>query len=361
MPVLPSKGLLDKQKRNMMKTSNRKLKLKKTAVAATGSMLLGLMMMNSGCSRPEATSADTGENEASSPTVAEPAAAAIPAPDVPADAPVLGEVYPALTSGALKQARLTDLPDDRLLQAQGVSVTRGDLEAELSQMPSQAREEMRKNAFFVVEQIATMDLLTAKARQQLGDNLPPDQLLQRYFDEVTRDVSVSDAEVEAFYEENRDLVGNAPLEQVKASIQDHLKQQKQQQVVEAHVAALGDEMTIAMDADWVRQHAALAMDNPVDKARASGKPTFVSFGADSCMPCQQMKPFREDIARKYGERLNVVYVHVNKDQSLASRFGVRGIPHIIFFDAEGKQAFTRTGFMPQEQLEAQIQSLGVQL
>lgn len=345
----------------MMKTTNPKSVNRKIAIAATGSMLLGLMMMNSGCSRPESTSADATENDASAPKVAEPALEAIPAPDVPANAPVLGEVYPTLTSRTLKLAQLTDLPDDRLLQAKGISITRGDLEAELAQMPGQAREEMRKNAFFMVEQIATMDLLTAKARQQLGDDLPPDQLLQLYFDEVTRDASVTDAEIETFYEENRSLVGNAPLAQVKASIQGHLTQQKQQEAVEAHIAALGDGMTIAMDAGWVKEHAALAMDNPVDKARASGKPTFVSFGADSCIPCQQMKPFREDIARKYGERLNVVYVHVNKDQSLASRYGVRGIPHIIFFDAEGKQAFVRSGFMPQEELEAQIQTLGVQL
>lgn len=102
-------------------------------------------------------------------------------------------------------------------------------------------------------------------------------------------------------------------------------------------------------------------DNTIDKARASGIPTFVSFGADTCIPCITMKPFRENIAQKYGERLNVVYVRVTEDRDLAIRYGVRGIPHIIFFDAEGKETFTHTGLMQQEQLEEQIQKLGVTL
>ena len=102
-------------------------------------------------------------------------------------------------------------------------------------------------------------------------------------------------------------------------------------------------------------------DNAIDKARASGIPTFVSFGADTCIPCKTMKPFRENIAQKYGDQLNVVYVRVTEDRDLAMRYGVRGIPHIIFFDAEGKEAFTHTGLMQQEQLEEQIQKLGVTL
>lgn len=338
---------------------------RRIAVVATGSLVLGMLLINSGCSRPESTATDAANDqaaaasEATAAPAAIPAPIAIPAPEVPADAPVLGEVYPALTSGALKLARLTDLPDDRLLQAQGVSITRGDIEAELVQMPQEAREEMRKNAFFMVDQKATMALLTAKARQQIGDELPPDQLLQRYFDEVTRDVSVTDAEIKAFYEENRYLVGGAPLEQVKASIQDHLKQQKQQQVVETHVAALGDEMTIAMDADWVQEHAELAMDNPVDKARASGKPTFVNFGSKGCRPCDMMEPLREEIKNEYAGRLNVVFVSVNQERMLASRYGISGIPHLMFFDKDGKEVHTHTGFMPKEQIGEWVKKSGV--
>lgn len=340
----------------MKRTSNRNSRLHTIARSSAGFIILGLLLVHSGCGQSESHPLEDSS--------AEPLESAFIAPAVvvPEDAPALRDVYPTLSSGALRLARLVDLPETILMQAEGMSITVSDLEHELSQAPSDMRDQMRANAFFFLEQKATIELLTSIAgRKFKDDDLQEDQLLPLYFEELSSGLTVSDLEIESFYQENSSLMGNRPLEEVKVPIRGHLLQQKQQEAVENHIAELGSELTIALSAKWVKEHASLAMDNPVDQARASGKPTFVSFGADTCIPCQQMKPFRVDIAKKYGERLNVVYVHVNKDQILASRFGVRGIPHIIFFDAEGKQAFAHTGFMPQEQLEAQIQTLGVQL
>jgi thioredoxin 1 len=115
----------------------------------------------------------------------------------------------------------------------------------------------------------------------------------------------------------------------------------------------------ASAAEAVDKEAAEAADNPIDRARASGKPAFVSFGADTCIPCQTMKPFREAVAEKYGERLNVVYVHVNEEPELSSRYGVRFIPHVIFFDADGREVHAESGLMSQEQIEEWVQKIGV--
>ncbi|MFO7871442.1 MAG: thioredoxin family protein [Kiritimatiellia bacterium] len=355
----------------MKKTNNRKTRLRNAAVTAVGFMAVGLLLFNAGCGRSESPPPDDSKTESSSSSVEafEPAESVsmspaakpkTPALDVPEDAPVLSDVYPTLTSGALRLARLTELPDNVLLQAEGMSITEGDLKEELAQVPAETREEIRENAFFLLKQQATMELLTALAQRRTGDaSLPQDRLLQRYFENITRSVSVTDADIATFYEENASLMGNASLEQMKPRIREHLRQQKQQETVEEHIAALGSEMTIALDGDWVREQAALAMDNPVDKARASGKPTFVNFGARGCRPCDMMIPIREEIRREYEGRLNVVFVHVNQDRMLASRYGVRGIPHLVFFDEEGKQVHTHTGFMPREQIEKWIKKIGV--
>ncbi len=347
----------------MLKMNNRESRLQSAILTAAGCIILALLLFNTGCGRSEAPSPDAAKNDPSSASIATSAPTpvpAIPAPDVPEDAPVLSDVYPTLTSGALRLARLVDLPEHVLLQAEGVSVTQGDLERELAESPADTREEMRKNAFFLLEQKATLNLLTVLARRRIGNAaLPQDRLLQRYFEEITRDVTVTDADIETFYEENRGLVGNSPLAQIKPRIREHLRQQKQQEAVEAHIAALGSEMTIALSAAWVKEQAALAMDNPVDKARSSGKPTFVNFGARGCVPCDMMEPIREEIKRDYDGRLNVVFVHVNRDRMLASRYGIRGIPHLVFFDKNGKEVHSHTGYLPKEQIEQWLKKIGV--
>ncbi len=248
-----------------------------------------------------------------------------------------------------------------ILQAKGIAITEQDLESDLAQMPARVREQMQSNAFFLLEQQATQNLLVALARERLDNTtLDDERLLQRYFEDLTGSASVTDAEIEAFYTENSAMMGGAELAQIKPRIRQHLVQEKQQQMVQDHIGDLGDAMTIALSARWVDTQAVRMLDNPLDRARGSGRPTLASFGADSCMPCQMMKPIREAIQEKYDGRLNVIYVHADRDQVLASRYGIRGIPHTIFFDAEGAEIHQQTGVMTEEQIESWLVKLGLE-
>jgi len=288
------------------------------------------------------------------------AALDIAAPQAPDDAPTLAETYPALASGALAQARLMTLPDGVLLQAEGLAITTADLHDTLAQSPAHVRDQMRRYALLILEQQATEPLLVLQARKRLGGRgLPEDRLLQVYFEELTSAAFVSESEIEAFYNQNSAMMGGAALAQIRPRIREHLLQEKRQEMVEGHIREIGRDQVIGLSDQWVKEQAAVMMDNPVDHARASGKPTFASFGADSCMPCQMMAPFRDEINDTYGDVLNVVYVHVNKDQLLASRYGVRGIPHVIFFDAEGREVHAHTGFMTLEQIKEWLEKSGV--
>jgi len=136
--------------------------------------------------------------------------------------------------------------------------------------------------------------------------------------------------------------------------------QKQREVLEQHVRTIGKRHDVEVDASWVNVQAPKATDNIVDRARASGKPSFANFGADTCVPCQMMKPVWEAIADEYAGRVNVVYVHVNKQQFLARRYGVQGIPCLIFFDADGNEVSRTTGVMSEEEIEAKFREMGVE-
>ena len=82
------------------------------------------------------------------------------------------------------------------------------------------------------------------------------------------------------------------------------------------------------------------------------KLTFLEFGATGCSACKQMEAVMAQIKRDYPNRVNVVFVNVlNKNnQSLIKYFGIALIPTQILLNAEGKEFFRHTGYIPSEQL-----------
>jgi len=311
------------------------------------------MLGSTGCGRAEAPAPGA---EAATPTPAV-APTHIPAPPVPDNAPVAVDTYRLLDGSILSLARLVTLDPGIVLQAEGVQISESDLAASLSQVSPAIRDQLARHQILILEQQATDALLRAEAG---AEAIAADPLaLHKFVDTIVADVQVTEEDIETFYTENREMIGGAPLAQVSERIRQHLLAQKSEARFKEYLASIGDRHLIGISADWLAKHAAMAADNPIDKARASGIPTMVSFGADTCMPCQMMKPVREAVAEKYGARLNVVYVHVNKDQLLAQRYGVQGIPFMIFFDSDGNQIHSHTGMMSEEQIEEWLSKSGV--
>jgi thioredoxin 1 len=155
------------------------------------------------------------------------------------------------------------------------------------------------------------------------------------------------------------LCGGATLEQIKNDLKQYLLQQKQQKAVAEYIRTMGQRVSIEVNKDWVEQQNTLARDNPVDKARASGRPSLIDFGSTGCRPCDMMTPILETLKKKYEKQLNVLFVHVGKEQIFAARYGIQSIPVQIFFDKDGKEFFRHTGFFPQDEIEKKLTELGV--
>lgn len=278
----------------------------------------------------------------------------------------VGSAYRDLALGCLTQAVLVDLPAGVLLRSGTVEITQNELDQLIAQAPEPVRDQLRKNAFFVLEQTATEKLLLAEAQAALDEagrnpgGKPDAELLNEYLMSVVEDVRVSDAEVREFYDENKDMVGGAPFDQVKEAIRQYLSGQKKQEAVRKHIAALGRRVRIEVAADWTGQQAALAADNPVDKARNSGKPTMVDFGADGCGPCDLMTPILAALRKKYEGKVNVEFVHVREEQILAARYGVGTIPTQVFYDSKGDEAFRHVGFYSQDETEKKLAEMGIE-
>jgi thioredoxin 1 len=241
-----------------------------------------------------------------------------------------------------------------------------DVSNEITKSPREMQAQLKKNAFFVLEDMTTRKLLTMlakvkKPRQDKALGAPAEsELIGEYLKDIVAAVQVSDAEVTEFYQNNKDACGGATLDQVKDQLKQYVLQQKQQQAVDEHIRTLGQRMYLEVSAAWTKEQSILAKDNPVDKARTSGKPSLVDFGSTGCRPCDMLTPILETLKKKYAGKLNVVFVHVGQEQMLATRYGIQTIPMQFFYDKNGKEVFRHVGFWPQAEIEKKLAEMGVE-
>lgn len=74
----------------------------------------------------------------------------------------------------------------------------------------------------------------------------------------------------------------------------------------------------------------------------AGKITIFDFYADWCGPCRTIGPVLEDIAKKDSDVV-VRKINVDNNQTLARKYKVNGIPHIMVYNKTGKMIATIVG------------------
>ena len=88
-------------------------------------------------------------------------------------------------------------------------------------------------------------------------------------------------------------------------------------------------------------------------------PVIVDFWAPWCVPCKQVAPILEKIAKEYAGKVLIAKVNTDDNPDWASRVGVQGIPTMLFVH-NGKVAHTQVGAMPEAMLrEILVQFLEV--
>ena len=63
------------------------------------------------------------------------------------------------------------------------------------------------------------------------------------------------------------------------------------------------------------------------------KPILVDFYADWCAPCKAMNPILKSVKSKMGDEIKILKINVDKNQAVANKFNVRGIPTFILFQS----------------------------
>jgi thioredoxin 1 len=88
----------------------------------------------------------------------------------------------------------------------------------------------------------------------------------------------------------------------------------------------------------------------------SEQPVLVDFWAAWCGPCKAIAPIVDGVAASYAGKLKVAKVNVDQNGATPSRYGIRGIPALLFFK-DGKVADQIVGYVAQDVIEEKIKRL----
>lgn len=85
------------------------------------------------------------------------------------------------------------------------------------------------------------------------------------------------------------------------------------------------------------------------------KPVLVDFFAEWCGPCKMMSPILKEVKDTLGDAVSILKIDVDKNQPLAAKYRVRGVPTLIIYK-KGEQVWRQSGAIQKNELVSIINS-----
>jgi len=283
--------------------------------------------------------------------------------------PVVAVVGGGLVFGYLKI--FTWNPERQVLAAiNDRKITVAQFDRELTKIPAPFQEVFREEPKEYLEQLIMKEVLLQEAKR-LGVKGDPaakaedaemsviQNLVKK---EVFDKVEVDPKEVEELYKQHKDQMGKKPLKEVAPLIDAAIREAKGKEKSEAYIASLKNKAKIEVDEKLLKDVTALPPPTHTKEqfaeAMKSGKPVLVDFGANSCMPCRQLRPILKELEKEYAEKARILVIDVYKYQDLAKEYRVQLIPTLIFFDKGGKEVYRHVGAWDKASIAGKLKEAG---
>lgn len=134
----------------------------------------------------------------------------------------------------------------------------------------------------------------------------------------------------------------------QASCQSKSKKQTAQEASHPNV--------MVIDAKYMKEHIYDFEKNPTEFVYKGDKPAIIDFYADWCGPCRQLAPKLERIVAESNGQILLYKVNVDKDEALATHFGVKSIPMVLFVPTKGMPIQT-LGNIPESTINEYVQEI----
>jgi len=85
------------------------------------------------------------------------------------------------------------------------------------------------------------------------------------------------------------------------------------------------------------------------------EPVLIDFFATWCGPCKALAPVLEQVKDAVGDKATILKVDVDKNQPLAAKLNVRGVPTLVLYK-NGKQLWRQSGVVPKQEIIKQIEA-----
>lgn len=260
----------------------------------------------------------------------------------------------------------------RVVTVNGEKVSAADFKADLAKLDPAYQELLRENPEAFMEGYVNHLLLLQQARKEelttdRGRRDDKGAIIQAYLEKKTAALPpIAPEAVERFYEQNKKQMGGRQKKEMASLIWQMLEEQQRQEWVQKLVADLRKNAKIDVNQKNYREiitATASGSDTQTEadfrKAIAGGKPMVVDFGANSCIPCRQLRPILQKVQKTYAGKLEVLIIDIRYNQKLAAEYKIQVIPTVVFFDRTGKEVFRHQGFMTEEKIKEQLVKVGV--
>lgn len=111
-----------------------------------------------------------------------------------------------------------------------------------------------------------------------------------------------------------------------------------------------------IDAKFMREKVWDYKNEPTKFVFKGTRPVVIDFYADWCPPCRALSPRLAEVAKEYQGKVDVYKVNVDNERELATAFGIKSLPTLIYIPADGTPS-NSIGLLSVEQLKEAFEKI----